>query len=147
MYTRRTIFAILAATLATPAFAGSPPIFANSNDIAINGYDTVAYFTQSEPVSGLPQLSVEWNGAVWFFATSWTREMFINDPVAYAPQFGGYCALAASKGAIAPTAPDAWTIYEDKLYLNFNLRARDVWRQDIPGNIAKAEANWPAILN
>ena len=147
MYTRRTILATLAATLATPAFAGSPPVFADSDGIAINGYDAVAYFTQSEPISGDPQMSFKWNGATWLFATSRTREMFVTDPEAYAPQFGGYCALAASKGAIAPTIPDAWTIYEGKLYLNFNLRARDIWRQDIPGNVAKAEANWPAILN
>ncbi len=147
MYTRRTIFAILAATMATPVFAASPPVFVNSNDIAINGYDAVAYFTVSEPVSGIPQLAYKWNGATWLFATSKTLNMFKENPEAYAPQFGGYCALAASKGAIAPSVPDAWTIYEGKLYLNFNLHAREIWRQDIPGNIAKAEANWPAILN
>ncbi len=147
MYTRRTIFAIIAATMATPVFAGSPPIFANSNDIAINGYDTVAYFTQSEPIAGLPLLSTEWNGAIWLFATTKTLNMFIDNPEAYAPRFGGYCAYAASKGAIAPTTPEAWTVYEGKLYLNANLRARDLWRQDIPGNIAKGDANWPAILD
>lgn len=147
MYTRRTIFAIIAAMMATPAFAGSPPIFVNSNDIAINGYDAVAYFTVSEPVSGIPQLSTEWNGAIWMFATTKTLNMFIDNPEAYAPQFGGYCAYAASKGKIAPTIPDAWTIYEGKLYLNANLRARELWSEDIPGNIAKANANWPAILN
>jgi hypothetical protein len=27
-----------------------------------------------------------------------------------------------SKGYIAPTVPEAWTIYEDRLYLNFSLR-------------------------
>jgi len=147
MYTRRTIFAILAATMATPVFAGSPPVFVDSNNIAINGYDTVAYFTLSEPVSGLPQLSTEWNGAIWLFATTKTLNMFKENPEAYAPQFGGYCAYAAAKGAIAPTVPEAWTIYEGKLYLNFNLRTRRIWQRNVPGNIAKAEANWPAILH
>ena len=59
---------------------------------------------------------------------------------------GGYCAFAASKGYLAPTIADAWTIHEDRLYLNFNLRAQELWRADIPGNIAKGLANWPGIL-
>jgi len=147
MYTRRTIFAILAATIATPVFASNPPIFVNSNNIAINGYDTVAYFTVSEPVSGLPQLAYKWNGATWLFATTKTLNMFKENPEAYAPQFGGYCAYAAASGALAPTEPDAWTIYEGKLYLNLNLRTRRIWQRDVAGNVAKAEAKWPDILH
>lgn len=42
--------------------------------------------------------------------------------------------------------PEAWTIYEDKLYLNYNLRARELWLEDILGNIAKGLENWPGIL-
>ena len=68
-----------------------------------------------------------------------------TDPVA-APQYGGYCAYAASKGAIAMTVPEAWTIYDDKLYLNYSESVRDIWRRDIPGNILLADGNWPDIL-
>ena len=58
---------------------------------------------------------------------------------------GGHCAYAMSKGYIAPTVPEAWTIYEDRLYLNFTLRARELWLQDVPGNIALGDANWPKL--
>ena len=57
----------------------------------------------------------------------------------------GHCAYAMSKGYIAPTVPEAWTIYEDRLYLNFTLRARELWLQDVPGNIALGDANWPKL--
>ena len=72
---------------------------------------------------------------------------FEANPEAYAPQYGGYCAYAASKGAVAPTAPDAWTVHYGKLYLNFSQTVRGIWSEDIHGNIAKADANWPAPLS
>lgn len=67
-------------------------------------------------------------------------------PGAYAPQYGGYCAYAASKGAVAPTAPDAWTVHDGKLYLNYSQEVRDIWSEDIPGNVARADATWPEPL-
>ena len=72
--------------------------------------------------------------------------MFEADREKYTPKYGGYCAYAVSKGATAKTEPDAWTVYEDRLYLNFNVNVRELWRADKPGNIAKADANWPGVL-
>ncbi len=68
------------------------------------------------------------------------------DPERFSPRYGGYCAYAVSKGATAPTDPDAWTVHEDRLYLNFSVDVRGIWQQDIPGNIARADANWPGVL-
>lgn len=130
---------------AGPARAAAPKIF-QTMGVAINGTDPVAYFTDGEPVAGDLSHQLDWYGATWVFASAENRDRFEADPKAYAPRFGGYCALAAAKGALASTVPEAWTIYEDRLYLNNTLRAREIWLQDIPGNIAAAEANWPAIL-
>ena len=71
--------------------------------------------------------------------------MFERDPAKYAPKYGGHCAYAMSKGYITPTVPEAWTIYEDRLYLNFSLRARELWLEDVSGNIALGDANWPKL--
>jgi YHS domain-containing protein len=113
---------------------------------AINAIDPVAYFTDGKPVPGVMSNAVAWRGAKWVFANAENMAAFEADPESYAPRFGGYCAFAASKGYLADTIPEAWTVYEGRLYLNANLRARELWLQDIPGNIAKGEANWPAIL-
>ncbi len=150
MFTRRAtlgLFALtpLALTL-TPraALAREPEVF--QNPVAINAIDPVAYFTDQKPVAGSSQHIVSWKGADWHFATDENASLFLTDPKKYAPLFGGYCAYAASLGYLAPTVPEAWTIYEDRLYLNANLRAQELWRQDIPGNITKGRANWPAVL-
>lgn len=148
--TRRSLLTTSAAALALAALprvalAATAPIFAEGG-IAINGTDPVAYFTENRPVAGDPQFSTDYMGATWYFASAENLDQFRNAPEEFAPQFGGYCAYAASKGYIAPTVPEAWTIYEGKLYLNANLRARELWLEDIPGNIALAQDNWPGIL-
>lgn len=128
------------------AIAQKPPIYTD-NEIAIDGTDSVAYFREAKPVAGNNRFSYEWNQATWYFSTSQNRDMFAENPEKYAPQYGGYCAYAVSKGETAPTDPNAWTIVDGKLYLNFSKEVQKLWSQDIPGNIAKADRNWPAVLN
>ncbi|GHA54769.1 hypothetical protein GCM10008927_20720 [Amylibacter ulvae] len=141
----RHAFAAGLATLATAVHASKPPVFANDGT-AINGYDPVAYFTQSAPVKGNRDISYDWHGSAWLFATEQNKSMFIENPEKYAPQYGGYCAYAVANGATAKTDPDAWTIVDDKLYLNFNTDVRATWQQDTAGNISRANANWPDVL-
>lgn len=150
MITRRAALAGIAAApcllAVRVAVAAEPPVFADRG-IAINGIDPVAYFTRAAPVAGQAGRAVDWNGARWLFSSDETRETFAADPTRYAPAFGGYCAWAVSRGYIADTVPEAWTIHDGRLYLNASLRIRRRWERDIPGNIALAEANWPAVLD
>src|SRR5690349_2934507 len=82
-------------------------------DIAIRGYDTVAYFTENKAVEGLPQYSTRWLGAEWHFASAENRDLFKEDPVKYAPQYGGHCADGVSFGTITTNIdPKAWRIIE-----------------------------------
>jgi len=145
MITRRTALALMGAAIASPALANRPEIYKGNANIAVNGFDVVGYFSEGAPIEGLADFSAEWMGATWQFANAANREMFAANPEAYAPQFGGHCAYAASKGALASTVPEAWTIVEGRLYLNYSLGVRDIWRQDIEGNIALAEGFWPSL--
>jgi len=150
MFTRRatlglfTIAPVAYGLTSRAALAREPQVF--QNPIAINASDPIGYFTDEEPVPGLAEHEVMWNGAAWHFASAETAATFEADPETWAPVFGGYCAFAASRGYLAPTIPEAWTVYEGKLYMNANLRARELWLQDVPGNIAKGLENWPGIL-
>ncbi|MCY4151096.1 MAG: YHS domain-containing protein [Aestuariivita sp.] len=127
------------------SFAKLPPVFLRDG-VALSGHDAVAYFTDSKPVPGNPDYSVSWNGATWYFANEKNRDLFEQDPEAYAPQYGGYCAFAVSNGYTASTEPEAWRIVDGKLYLNYSLAVRERWQQDIPGNIERADGNWPEVL-
>lgn len=113
--------------------------------IAIRGADPVAYFTNKAAVQGSSEFTHNWNGVTWQFASAQNRETFAANPQAYAPQYGGFCAWAVSQGKKAPIDPQAWKIVDGKLYLNYNSDIQTKWSKDIPGHIAKADQNWPAL--
>jgi YHS domain-containing protein len=117
-----------------------------AGSIAIKGYDPVAYFTDMKPVKGSPEFGYTWKGAKWRFSSAAHRDMFMAAPEKYAPRYGGYCAYAVSQGKIADIDPDAWTIYEGRLYLNLDKDVQKLWEKDKPGYIRKADENWPGVL-
>jgi len=117
----------------------------DSSGLALKGYDPVAYFADSRPVPGRPEFTARHEGATYRFASAASRDLFLAAPARYAPQYGGYCAYGMASGYKAPIEPDAWTIVEGKLYLNYSQSVRSRWSSDIPGYIRKADANWPSV--
>ncbi|GAB4124964.1 MAG: YHS domain-containing (seleno)protein [Rhodothalassiaceae bacterium] len=123
-----------------------PPISTGFfSDLALDGYDAVAYFTDGEAVKGSKEFSLEYLGATWRFASAAHRDAFRADPQAYAPQYGGYCAWAMAEGKYAPSDPHRWRIVDGKLYLNYDKKIQERWERDIPGFIARADANWSEL--
>jgi YHS domain-containing protein len=115
------------------------------NDVAIKGYDPVAYFSEKRPVPGKPEYSAAHEGAIYHFASAANRDAFAAAPAKYAPQYGGYCAFGVASGYKAPIEPDAWTVFDGKLYLNYNQQIRSRWTRDIPSHVRAADANWPKL--
>ena len=131
----------------TPAAEAAPPVYTGIvKGVAVGGYDPVAFFTDGKPAKGNKDLTTNYDGATWRFASAANRDAFQADPAKYAPQYGGYCAYAVSKGSTAKGDPQAWTVHDGKLYLNYNKNVRATWAKDIPGNVKKGDANWPAVL-
>jgi len=142
---RSSALTVLLLGLATTAMAGKVDPVYQHGGFAIRGYDAVAYYQQSAPVKGSPQFNYQWRGATWLFASAENRDRFQADPEHYAPQYGGYCAYAVSKGRTASIDPEAWKIVDGKLYLNYSKGVQKKWEQDVPGNIVKADKNWPDL--
>lgn len=141
----RATLLVLAVVLACPALAQKPEVF-SERDGAIRGYDPVAYFTRGAPVKGTKQFSYPWRGATWYFATAENRDKFASDPERFAPKYGGYCAFGVADGYTVAIDPQAWSIVNNQLYLNYSLSVRERWNKDIPGYIRKADTNWPRVL-
>jgi YHS domain-containing protein len=141
--------AAIAATLAyaTPALAdGGVYTAVEGEAVAVSGYDAVSYFQgEGQPMMGNAQFAVTWNGAQWHFANQANADAFKADPDAYAPQYGGHCAWAMSRGYLAPGDAAQFKVVSGKLYLNFNADVQKAWLGDIPGNIAKADPAWDAV--
>jgi YHS domain-containing protein len=141
----RIAVVILALLFAVPALAQKAPVFSDRSG-AIRGYDPVAYFTQGRPVKGSKEFTHRWNGAEWRFASAENRDRFAAAPQQYAPQYGGYCAYGVASGYAVKIEPDAWSVVDGKLYLNYDRSVQADWQKDVPGYIRKADHNWPAVL-
>ena len=141
---RPLLFGLVAVTLLIYAAAARAGVY-SEDGVALGGSDPVAYFTEGKPAAGSSDHSYDYDGVTWHFASAANRDAFAADPGKYAPQYGGFCAWAVSQGYTAKTDPDAWRIVDGKLYLNYNRSVQRRWEGDIPGNIAKADSNWPAL--
>jgi len=115
----------------------------SSSGLAVKGYDPVAYFNAGKATLGDSQYSYEWNGAAWQFSSAANRDLFAQSPESYAPQFGGFCSFAVSKGVTADISPDAWHISDGALYLFADENVKKDWVAAIDGGSMKASAdNW-----
>ncbi|MBO9448422.1 YHS domain-containing (seleno)protein [Ruegeria sp. R14_0] len=143
-----SILLINTAMMAAPtARAASPEVnLGHFNGLAMNGYDVMTYWRGGNPQKGDPEIAAEYNGATWVFLSDENRQAFLSDPAKFAPQFGGYCAYAASQNAVADVDPIAWRIWDDKLYLNYSIEVRRLWANKIDENIDKANGYWPNLL-
>ena len=136
---------VLAAAVVLTACGGSSTfskVNTASDGIALKGFDAVAYFAVNAAAKGDQKYEFVWNGAKWLFSNAENLERFRQNPEAYAPQFGGYCSYAVSKGYTADGDPEAWKIVDGKLYLNYNKDVRAVWEANEAANIEKGINNW-----
>ncbi|MBI4193669.1 MAG: hypothetical protein HY526_01180 [Betaproteobacteria bacterium] len=138
----RFLVALMVLSVATGAFGGA---FYEKDGAAILGYDPVAYFKENRPVRGSAQFTASHRGSVFRFSTAANRDAFTADPERYAPRYGGFCAYAVAQGYKAKIEPDAFTIVDGRLYLNYDQRVQAQWRKDIPGYIRLGDRNWPEV--
>jgi YHS domain-containing protein len=109
----------------------------------LKGYDAVAYFKQSRPVKGNPEIKSSYQGATYLFASAEDKADFDKDPAKYGPQYGGFCAYGVLKGALDDfEGPGDFVIYKGKLYLCGNESALEIFKNNIDSNIEKSDANW-----
>ena len=118
--------------------------------VAIMGYDPVAYFTEGRPVKGSAEFQHEFLGETWHFASAANRDAFAADPVAYAPQYGGYCAgevlqAEVTTGVTTNIDPRAWRIIDGKLYLFYDRGYAEHFEANAADLLMKADANWPKV--
>jgi YHS domain-containing protein len=134
--------------LLSPLANAADPISTSwTNNLAVSGYDSVAYQTQSKAIQGNPSYEYEWQGATWRFSSADNLALFKADPDKYAPQFGGYCAWAVAQGKTASSDPTQFSVVDGKLYLNYSKSVQKKWLANRDEFIMQGHQNWPDVLN
>jgi YHS domain-containing protein len=142
---RNVLLSVFVATfLALPTGAQNHKASFNtgSSNVAINGYDTVAYFTDGKATKGKQEFTFSWNDTQWHFVSAGHRDLFAANPEKYAPQFQGFCAASLTRGNFKVTDPEAWAIVDGKLYLTSSKEFARKFQTNPAENIEKAEETW-----
>lgn len=148
---RRTLLALAPVAFAPALMIGSaranglPRSVNHKSGVALDGWDPVAWFTEGRPRRGSTAFRAEHAGVTWHFASAAHLARFQADPDAHMPRYGGFCAFGVARGYKVDIDPEAWHIRDGVLYLNYDRGVQRQWQRDIPGNIARAEANWPRL--
>ena len=121
-------------------------VFIDGKGVALEGYDSVSYFTDGKPAKGDPKIKATNNGAHYYFVSQAHREVFEKDPTKYSPAYGGYCGYAASIGKVRPANPLVWSIVNGQLVVQNTKGAAELWEKDVPGNKVKADKFWPRLV-
>jgi YHS domain-containing protein len=135
----------VAAALGAP-LAVSATTWSDST-VAVGGYDLVSYHTGKKPLRGNGNHVAVRDGVTYLFANEANRQTFEAAPERYLPAYGGWCAYGVAVGKKFVGDPDVWKLVDGRLYLNLDTSIQAEWLKDVPGNIAKAESNWPRIRN
>jgi YHS domain-containing protein len=144
---KKFLFGSFVAALALPLLAQTRTLLnLDKNGLAIQGYDPVAFFSDGKPVKGNPEFSARNNGALYYFASSEHRDLFQADHAKYEPAFGGYCAYGVSRNKLVEIDVEAWQIANGRLLLQYSKGVRETFNKDSKGNLAKADANWPGLV-
>ncbi len=147
---KKQIFTFILLCLAISGFAQSTKktlLNVNSNNVILDGYDPVAFFTDNKPVLGDTSIKTKFEGAIYYFASKEHLDLFTANPEKYKPQFGGYCAYAVSLGRTAPIDVKTFSIVDGRLLLQHNQRAVNGWNKDVKGNLELADHYWPAVVD
>jgi len=112
IYSIKPFLLLASLLLSLPALAVDAINTTRFGNVAIEGYDPVAYFTQSRPVKGDSDFEYEWKDAKWRFSSAENLALFTANPEKYAPQYGGYCAYAVAKNTTASIDPTQFTVVD-----------------------------------
>lgn len=141
--TRRALIATFTTLpFARLSYAGAWRVSKNRDGIAMQGYDSHAYWTAGAARAGTSDHVVDWRGTPWHFATAEDAAAFAADPAAFEPQFGGFCTRAMSFNKVVDGDPEVWRIYQDKLYLFAAPVGGRKFDEGQDAMIAKAQSNW-----
>lgn len=97
----------------------------DENNLALKGFDPVAYFIENKAVKGNPNWKSTHNGIHYYFSKPEHQKLFEADPESYLPQYGGFCAfgMAADEkihgfaGNTFQPDPEIFKVVDNKLYL------------------------------
>jgi len=132
--------------LVAPAVAAKDLVNTDDQGLALEGYDPVAFHTQQAAVMGDGGITSTFRGASYRFASTEHKTMFDATPEKYVPVYGGFCAMGVAMGQLYPVEINTWQLVDGRLIFNKNRDVREMFDANREANLARADANWPKLV-
>ena len=121
------------------------------NGVAAQGFDVVSFFN-GKPLKGSQNFITNYDGGKFVFASKENLEKFETNPEGFAPQYGGFCAIAMSEDKEVIPNPKSWEIRDGKLYFFTRMLfgiidAKRQWVKDPLVKRNLADAAWDKMNN
>jgi YHS domain-containing protein len=122
--------------------AGKSRLNVDKNGVILKGYDPVAYFRQGKAVKGSAAHSSSFGGATYYFASAADKAEFDKDPAKFQPQYGGWCARSMARGKVADIDPNAFAIFQNKLYVCTTPASAAEFKSNAAKEVPAADDHW-----
>ena len=137
---------VLASIIVSACTSESEPVMVKnekgeSREVAIDGFDAVAYFAAEKATKGVPQFRAVHEGVDWFFSSAENKEKFEKSPELYGPEFGAFCPVSLSRGTRINGKPTVWRVVNEKLYFFYSEDYAKEFDKDSEGILKKAKEN------
>lgn len=121
----------------------------NKKDVVLDGYDLVSYF-EGAPTKGVATINYRYEGVLFYFSSESNKSKFIENPSAYLPKYGGWCAYAmGDSGDKVPVNPITYKIIDHQLFLFYNARGNNTlipWNKNETRLKSQADKNWELLI-
>ena len=125
-----------------PAKASERIVSDPDYQLALFGYDPVAYLADGGPRLGSADYELIYRDLVWRFANEGNLAAFVEDPKRYVPAYGGHGALMMARGAVSDGHPEVSVVLDNRVFLFSDAAARYAFLLEAARLLALADANW-----
>ena len=150
-YILATVIVFISITVWSQSAAKRTQNFNLEKNIAIQGFDPVAYFVQKKAIKGKSTLATTYEGVMYNFSSQANKDLFLKNPASYEQQYGGWCAYAMGSSAEkVEIDPGTFKILDGKLYLFYNAYFNNTlksWNKDETNLKKKADVNWKKSIS
>ncbi len=105
---------------------GGPQV--NANDIAIEGYSPISYFTRGLAEKGHPRFAAIHEGKIYYLKNSEQMALFNQNPEKYVPALGAHCPYSLALGRDVAIDPERFKMIDGRLYLFHKSEELDALR-------------------
>lgn len=130
----------------SPASLQSKHLNLDEHNLALSGYDPVAYHVQNKAIKGKASYKLTFQKATYYFSSLENKKLFENQPDKYLPAYGGWCAFAmGDTGKKVEVDPETFKMVNGKTHLFYNAYFTNTltsWNKNEAQLKKQADKNW-----